>query len=592
MSSIKITPLILFLILLIVLVTSVVFGNKFFTGHEGFVSFQYDKKPVDYVLVPSYSSKNNVVKLYDNMFFDNNNGNIIEVDSTTYIGNIDLTGNTVTNTYVTQRTSHITVTYTLQTYVTSQDTDSSILKTVESSYASFLYPSQSPATDKYSLFYIPWLDSTYVHILDNTTSMQLGTFLFGPNKTLSDVIYPASTPVGLTSYIKDADANTNKSVTDDFYDPKKPLYQMSKYVKYDIANSNLIIQQGDGPTKQITIYDRYFGSTPVASANTISNTTTTVPNVPFQPYTVMDLCGQNLVVYMPVATKTVIALISFKDSTMASYTLANVKRFGSTAVDNGPDQSESGSHNRHHDESGIFGGGIGDKDSAISEYFKWYWYWKSAGAPGQVNYSDDYILKTQIVPPVCPTCPACPANSTCTNCGGQGGSGTLSTNGNTIAGGNNNRTNFGGAVSNVAGDITKVADKTIDAAGNVVKETVGLAKDAAKGTVGLAKDTASGTVGLAKDTVKGAVGLAKETVSGTIGLAKEAGHGLSNLLPRDKDRRDNSRSTQVDQKGMRDRPLLGTQNQYTDQYSYYGQLPAKDQSDFMPVTANFSAFGK
>ena len=39
---------------------------------------------------------------------------------------------------------------------------------------------------------------------------------------------------------------------------------------------------------------------------------------------------------------------------------------------------------------------------------------------------NDYILKTQIVPPVCPTCPACNnCSGTCTNCGGNGGSGTL-----------------------------------------------------------------------------------------------------------------------------------------------------------------------
>jgi hypothetical protein len=40
--------------------------------------------------------------------------------------------------------------------------------------------------------------------------------------------------------------------------------------------------------------------------------------------------------------------------------------------------------------------------------------------------TNDYMLKTQIVPPVCPTCPSCSVTHTgvCTSCGGQGGAGT------------------------------------------------------------------------------------------------------------------------------------------------------------------------
>jgi hypothetical protein len=30
----------------------------------------------------------------------------------------------------------------------------------------------------------------------------------------------------------------------------------------------------------------------------------------------------------------------------------------------------------------------------------------------------------------------------------------------------------------------------------------------------------------------------------------------------------------------------------TDQYSYYGALPSKGNSNYMPVTADFSSFGK
>jgi hypothetical protein len=50
-----------------------------------------------------------------------------------------------------------------------------------------------------------------------------------------------------------------------------------------------------------------------------------------------------------------------------------------------------------------------DKDKDISDIF-----------------SDDYFLKSEIVPPVCPQCPNCPSSNTgvCSSCGGCGGNGT------------------------------------------------------------------------------------------------------------------------------------------------------------------------
>ena len=45
--------------------------------------------------------------------------------------------------------------------------------------------------------------------------------------------------------------------------------------------------------------------------------------------------------------------------------------------------------------------------------------------------SPDYIRKTQIVPPVCPMCPTCPVGA-CANCGGNGGSGTIGANGQSV----------------------------------------------------------------------------------------------------------------------------------------------------------------
>jgi hypothetical protein len=109
---------------------------------------------------------------------------------------------------------------------------------------------------------------------------------------------------------------------------------------------------------------------------------------------------------------------------------------------------------------------------------------------------------------------------------------------------------------------------------------------------------------MAKDTVTGTVGLAKDTVGGTIGLAREAG----GALVRDPDGRygydqgSYSGAGAGYGYGKNDGPgqgqIQGQQNGGTqvqnasDRYSYYGTLPMKNGSNFMQVTANFSAFAK
>ena len=85
------------------------------------------------------------------------------------------------------------------------------------------------------------------------------------------------------------------------------------------------------------------------------------------------------------------------------------------------------------------------------------------GAP-----SDDFILKTQIVPPVCPQCPSCAGcTGVCTDCGGKGGSGTKADNGNDVT-----ETHPETKITNEAKKDGNIIERSIDAAGNVVVKTV------------------------------------------------------------------------------------------------------------------------
>ncbi len=602
--SFKISPLILFLILLIVLVVSVIFGKLL--NLEGFVSFAQSKNSSETIKIPQYSSRTHVYKLYDNIFVDNRNANLIEVDSTTYGnavgGNTDLTGTSITNVYVTSRDADTKSYASIITngVVSAVNTDKSLIPTKAHSYNSFSYQTQSANTDKYSVLYIPWDTTTYIHVIDNTTNTNIGTFLFGTGSVMDQILYTNSA-ISISNSVTDTDSDINKLVKDTAYDANKHLYKLSANVNYDISNANLVIKQSDSSR---IIYDRSNRSYTITSGS-ISEAAksviaaTTVLNVGYNSWVVFDSVGQKMVLYCSSATNTIVAIVNY-NSTTKQYYLANVARFNSNNLVNGNANyvipigggSCSGSTTSTtatttatttaSTTSGSIPSLLGQgSDSYISEYFKWYWFWKKSSGSSLNNpndeFSEDYILKTQIVPPVCPSCPSCPSCSTgttggvCANCGGNGGSGTLTTNGNTVVADtikdkNIVRTAVGGAV-----DLGK------DAVGGAVD----LTKDTVKGAVGLTKETVGGAVGLAKDTVGGAVGLVKDTVGGAVGLAKDV------LTPNPMyiGQTNNNYGTQNGQ------PRYGTQTTNADIYSYYGALPSRS-SNFMPITADFSSFGK
>ena len=211
-------------------------------------------------------------------------------------------------------------------------------------------------------------------------------------------------------------------------------------------------------------------------------------------------------------------------------------------------------------------------ESAISEYYKWYWYWKKTGAG---TMTDDYMLKTQIVPPVCPTCPS----ATCAGSGAVPGA---------AAGGEK-------PISDAIKTTTDLLKSFGSGAKDVGLGTVGLAKDAAKGTVGLAKETVGGTIGLAKDAVGGTIGLAKDTAGGAIGLTKDTIQGTVNMA-RGSGNGGSSQSwpgrNQMSGGGDYSYESNSKQAGPMDPYTYNGALKQKATSNFMPVTADFSAFSR
>ena len=205
---------------------------------------------------------------------------------------------------------------------------------------------------------------------------------------------------------------------------------------------------------------------------------------------------------------------------------------------------------------------------------------------------NDYILKTQIVPPVCPTCPACSScTGTCTNCGGSGGSGTLKIDGS----------------SNVVEDaVSKV--KNMDVSGNVLSNVVGVTGDVANTAVDTTGKLLTGTVNTAENVLTGAIDSVGNVASSLIGAggnnnqpanppanppANQSANPPVNspANPPANPPANQPANPPANQNAMNSNTQVITPSE-VDFYSYNGQLPYKGSHNYLPRTADFSSFGK
>jgi len=541
----------LFLILLSALVISMLFGNSWLLSRkEGFVSFGYTNPNIMNVTISKYSSAE-VIYLYDNLYFDGKNGNLIEVDSA-YCGNVKVNGATVNgNAYchdesisqiwVTTSSSHTTninVNTNANTGVNIAN-GSAIPQITQLVYLSNSQNISSPAGYRYEVFYVTWGLDTYLHLIGLDPNAPAGTHLksFFYNSTGSMMRYidfTSSTyiPSYKQTFSSNDDANNGTTYVDTTYSSTSSLYQISKYVKYDISAGYVVI----GSPGAYLIYDRGTGAVVPSS----SGTSTISSLSSFISWIVTD--GNNgMVVVMGFAYQTVILILN-ADANNNYYNISFCARFTNVAMikalDDATNVHVDGIHPR-----------INDLPCVDELSCKWYYYFKTIGNNPDILFKNDYIRKTQVVPPVCPTCPNCPdVSGVCTSCGGTGGSGTTTEESTT----------------------SEVLETTEEAVGGAV----GLAKEAVGGTVGLAKEVVGGTVGVARNVVGGVVGAARNVVGGVVGAAR-------NVAGRIRNRQSDSGFGYVPGHG------------YTpvDNYSAYGASQSKG-SNFMPVTASFSAFGK
>lgn len=238
--------------------------------------------------------------------------------------------------------------------------------------------------------------------------------------------------------------------------------------------------------------------------------------------------------------------------------------------------------------------------------------------------NSNYLLKTEVVPPVCPTCPSCSSSSgVCTSCGGNGGCGTQTTD----ASGNSSKSlvsttsttkDLGkSALDGVAGVASGTGNFLKDSGsgiGQFTKDSAsgvfGAVKDSASGVYGATKEIGSGLYGTTKEIGSSAFGASKEIVGGGLGIGRDIASGVSGMFRGDEGRGGYQNSFGGPQYGqgpgqgqgqmqgqgynqggyLQPRPGL-TPGQ--DPYSYYGTVPPREGgSSYIPITANFSSFGK
>jgi hypothetical protein len=615
-SQIKLSPLILFIILLLVLVIATAVKNLGLVS-EGFNSFMYSTDSFTDKKVFAYDNTRNITKIYDDIFYDPKNGNVVAVYGTQYTNEDDTTGQSVTKIDILPRSEANIVSY-------NKGTDNKTLSQVsDESKKSTLDPVDTQWSKKFTnnqLCYVTWGTKTFLYVMNLSNANTAGNTTVG-NTTVS---YSGSYQPAAMAYYKDraltlsskytvnnaeldnkrtiylkstysytSNGNDDKNVIETFYDTTKGVYQLMNNIKYDVANGNLLIQSNTGANKQVDVFYRDARHldvlTPDTSLTSSTSTSTDASKKAFTqtanyPYFIKDDLENHTVMYWPNDDNTIIIIFANALDSDGSLKVIKYRRFLKGKV-------YTGSASNYAEEKDDLPSDLSGNSNLLDAFARWYIYFNanSIGSSGLMN-SNDYLLKTQIVPPVCPACPGC--KGVCTNCGGNGGSGTQSSNQQSLAFDNKTLVGATGSlVANTVGTAGNIVNSTVGTAGNVVNKTV----DVAGNVVGKTLDTAGNIVGKTFDAAGNLLG----STADRLGLDR-VGYNQSYGGPTNTSNSNNAtgypsssgRSSSEYRPGSNNTGVSTFPNASPkDMYSYNGALQSKG-GNFIPVTTDFSRFGR
>lgn len=619
----KLSPLWLFLILLIVLIISAIFITPISSlTKESFVSYYGSTASnTSNLAIPNYP--NPVDKLYDNDFFDPKNGNILRVFACAYDPSVgqDTTGAGIDYIDVIDRSSNATK------FANGETITAGTLQSVPNSYQAWTAYSTDDAYKNITsnqLIYVAWGQDTYLHVLDLNNKLNACGFLYSSSGGAPIYTNINTSLVNLESSINDTNIQNNSYVFDNV--SNMVVYQLTSKIAYIPTTGDLRIIDTNGKNQ---IYNRSGQSVTEFSASGAIQSSTT-------PWVQYDLVGKNMVIYAPNKTNTIIIVLA-PNTDGITYSIVSVSRFLSdgslqkdassimpvpTNLGSGPGIGIGG------DTGGLYGGLISafnrnfspSEQANLTDNFMRTVKTALGSSLSPAGYNEakgidmnDYILKTQIIPPVCPQCPT--AVGICTTCGKpapvpapvpapapsrsrsptRSGSPSRFYDGLKEAGSETSDLlkSTGSGTANLLRSTGSGTKHLLEEAGSGGKQIL---EETASGIVGLGKTAVGETVKLGKQAVGGTVDILKDVTSSTVDLARSAGGEVKEILTGEEDRkyynqrgmygRDGSINTGYYGKGTQG--LQGSQ----DVWNYNGALPNRGSSVFIPITADFSAFKK
>ena len=613
LSEIKLSPLLLFFTLLIVLVIATTV-KRWGLVSEGFIGYLKDANSFSSQTVPAYDSGNAIIKLYDDIFYDNRNGNAVLITASPYVNTADSTGASVSSIDVVPRKMDPIYSYTRGSSIMSQQCEESKVATIESLETQWSIKGQQSTNQ---LNYITWGNDTYMYVMDlanvsmsgNTASTSGNTTVSGNTTTVgsyrpavsayfngtmkqSTNSYTVSDTINLKpafTYTSDGKDDTNVVV--DFYDKVQPVYQIVSNVWFDVKNGNLLIKS-NGTGAKLDVYARgsktsSYSYTAQATGDTTPASQTSFSQTSVAPYFIQDATKDHTIMYWANGDNTILSVFKNMLESNGMVKATKCRRFIRDGLYNAnPAATPKASAAPAVDVSG--------NNELLDSFARWYIYFNT-NAVGS-NNSSDYLLKTQIVPPVCPACPGCKTEGVCTDCGGKGGSGTKTTEASSLAFDTKTAVGAtGSAVANTVDATGTILGKTADAAGNVVEKTVDVAGNAVNKTVDVAGNVVNKTVDTAGNIVSNTFNTAGNVLGSALGLDR-IGYQQSYGGPMNTSSSANASGYPSNSTAYRPGSnSTGVPNypnsKPNDPYSYNGALQSKG-GNFMAITTDFSKFGR
>jgi hypothetical protein len=589
MFELKLSPLLLFVLLLLILVTASLYSS--WAKQEGFETAASKTNP--FAQFDGYEKNyGNLVNVEGNFWYDSKNGNIYRVT-------MDGSSGKILSVVVFDRFG-VKTSYTPKT--ASDGPVSVISKDTISSFVGSWFTVDT--VKKTQLNFICWNKNTYIYTFDITNAESTanpthaikrmmyyeGQELKTSNTLSENNVIALVSPETYQSSFSIDTGNDDTNVIEPLYDSSRVVYQITKNIKIDEMNGNLIVNVISAPastagatttaattaatsapttrsgfrniegfatttTNTIDVYKRKVTSiglvttpTNIYTEPTEKTLSATLENSS-TPFFVNDPIGNNTIIYWPTDQKTLIVIMS-NTYTQKLMAIPSVKMvLCSTNLSDLTSETVAPHTEATSDPNA---------DKMMNDFTKW----------------SQYMLKTEVVPPVCPACPSCNTGGLCTDCGGKGGCGTKSSDGKSLA-----ITDDGNNIADVKGPSSAVASVG-KSAGAAVTGTVDAASNLVGGTVNAASNLVGGTVNAASNLVGGTIGTAANLLNSLAsGDAQRVGYNQSNQT-----NGYNRNNTGIASTGL-------TANTPIDVYSYNGALQSKG-SNFRPLTADFGAFSK